>query len=449
MRFDVFLSIVACKTAYSIGKIFNKGSSLPGKIALRICPDVLSRIELPKHIIAVTGSNGKTSTVEMIAHVLSDNGLSVGYNKEGSNQIEGVTTMILRNADLTGKVKCDALVIESDERFARHTFKIIQPTFFVITNLYRDQLTRNGHPEWIYDIVSDAISPKTKLILNADDPLVSKFGYHRDNVVYFSMLRNRFSTDHPVGIYNDGVFCPVCKGKMEYDYYHFNHIGKFHCTNCDFQAQDSKYSVDQMDLEKGSFRINGEYDIQLSFKSTYNVYNLLAAFAAASETGIRAEKIAESLNNYLLTSGRVIRFHTMNHKGVLLISKHENSISYNQSIRYAIAQEGINSVAIIVDAISRKYHTSETSWLWDIDFEFLKSKNIGKIFLMGKYVYDLATRFEMLGLPEGMVTMSLSVEEGVKQIDETGIGNIYVITCFSDKAKFLECVRLDDKYVAK
>ena len=68
---------------------------------------------------------------------------------------------------------------------------------------------------------------------------------------------------------------------------------------------------------------------------------------------------------------------------------------------------------------------------------------------MGKYVYDLATRFEMLELPEGMVTMSLSVEEGVEMIDRTGVGNIYVITCFSDKAKFLECVRLDDKYVAK
>lgn len=449
MRLDVLAAIIICKATYGVGKVFNKGSSLPGKIALRICPDILSLVKLPKHVIAVTGSNGKTSTVEMIAHILNENNLKVRYNKEGSNQIEGVTTLVLRNTTLSGKVTCDALVIESDERFARHTFKKIQPTFFVVTNLYRDQLTRNGHPEWVFDIIQEAIAPETKLILNADDPLVSAFGYHRTGTVYFAMLENQYSTPMSTSIYNDGAYCPICKSKMKYDYFHFSHIGKYRCSTCEYIAPQPDHYVDTMDLSEGKFRIDGKYEIHLNFKSAYNVYNLLAAFTAASEIGVQPDRIAASLNNYLLTSGRVIRFHTQNHTGTLLISKHENSISYNQSLRYAIRQPGFNTVVIIVDAISRKYHTSETSWLWDIDFEILKSGSIAKIFLMGKYAFDLATRFEMLELPEDKVIRCIDIADGVKLLDETAQGEIYVVTCFSDKGKFLESVTLDDKYVAK
>ena len=170
-------TIIVCKVLKFVGGLLGKGSSLPGQIALKLCPDILGRIELPKYIVAVTGSNGKTSTVEMIAHILCESGKKVAWNKEGSNQIEGVTTLILGSCTLSGKVKSDILLIESDERFAKYTFKYITPTHYVITNLYRDQLTRNGHPEWVYNAVKDSIHPETQLILNADDPLVSCFGY--------------------------------------------------------------------------------------------------------------------------------------------------------------------------------------------------------------------------------------------------------------------------------
>ncbi len=138
------LAIVVCKLGRFVGKLIGKGSSMPGKFALKICPDILKRVQLPPHIIAVTGSNGKTSTVEMIATVLRSQGKNVIYNAEGSNQVEGVTTLILTHATLGGKVNADVLLLESDERYAAHSFKYFHPTEFVITNLYRDQLPR--HP---------------------------------------------------------------------------------------------------------------------------------------------------------------------------------------------------------------------------------------------------------------------------------------------------------------
>ena len=102
-RFEKFLAILVCKLGRAVGRLVGKGSSMPGKFALKICPDILSRVQLPEHIIAVTGSNGKTSTVEMIAAILRAGGKTVVYNEEGSNQIEGVTTLVLTHATLTGR----------------------------------------------------------------------------------------------------------------------------------------------------------------------------------------------------------------------------------------------------------------------------------------------------------------------------------------------------------
>ena len=153
------LAILVCKLLRFVGKLVGKGSSLPGQYALKVCPDVLRRVQLPPYIIAVTGSNGKTSTVEMIAAILTAAGKQVVYNKEGSNQIEGVTTLILSNCSLSGKMRGDVLLLESDERYAQYSFRWFHPTHFVITNLYRDQLTRNGHPEWVYQAIRRAIHP--------------------------------------------------------------------------------------------------------------------------------------------------------------------------------------------------------------------------------------------------------------------------------------------------
>ncbi len=133
------LIIIICKLCRFLGGLLGKGSSLPGKIALKLDPDILRKIKMPRYIVAVTGSNGKTSTVEMIAHVLRENGRKIAYNKEGSNQIEGVTTFILNDCTLSGRVKSDLILLESDERFARFTFKYFTPTHYVFTNLYRDR----------------------------------------------------------------------------------------------------------------------------------------------------------------------------------------------------------------------------------------------------------------------------------------------------------------------
>ncbi len=436
-------TIIVCKLLKFAGGLIGKGSSLPGQIALKLCPDILSRINLPDYIVAVTGSNGKTSTVEMIAHILQESGKTVAWNKEGSNQIEGVTTLILGSCTLFGNVKSDILLIESDERFAKYTFKYITPTHYVITNLYRDQLTRNGHPEWVYNAIKDSIHPETQLILNADDPMVSCFGYGRDDVIWFGVGDIESDTTEFCGVYNDGAYCPNCKAPMTYTKYHYDHIGNYKCTSCGHKRNDTEYTVTKSNLDKGEITINGKYNISLSLKSLYNVYNILAAFTVASIVGIDKDSIAKHLSNYVLKNFRVVTFELGSRKGTLVTSKHENSISYNQSLSLAASDKDKCDVLIIVDAISRKYFTGDVSWLWDINFDLLQSDNVKNIVLSGTYCYDLATRFSFSDVSADKIKIIESIESAVDYLDNDSKEKIYVITCFSDKEKFLGKVKVD------
>ena len=435
-----FLAIAVCKLGRAVGKLVGKGSSMPGKFALKICPDILSRIQLPSHIIAVTGSNGKTSTVEMIAAILRAAGKTVVYNEEGSNQIEGVTTLVLTHATMSGRVRADVLLIESDERYAAQSFRYFHPTEFVITNLYRDQLTRNGHPEWVYDAILPALSPERELILNAHDPLSSCFAQGHDTGTWSGRDRCSFDTDAPAGVYHDGAYCPVCRAPMEYDYVHYNHIGAFRCTKCGHRKPATDCTATALDLERGTLTIDGSITIQLAFRSIYNVYNILAAYAACRCVGVAADTAAGVINNYILKNGRMQKFTLGAHRGMLLTSKHENSIAYDTNLRYIRAAQAPCTVLVIVDAVSRKYFTSETSWLWDIDFNLLNAPQVERVILSGQYSNDLAERFSFTDIPREKITVQADIPAAAAELKAAGSENVYVVTCFSDRDKILSQV---------
>ncbi len=431
------LAIVVCKLGRAVGKLIGRGSSLPGKYALKICPDILRRVTLPGTIIAVTGSNGKTSTVEMIAAILRADGKKVVYNEEGSNQIEGVTTLVLTHATLGGRVKADVLLIESDERYAAQSFRYFAPTHFVITNLYRDQLTRNGHPEWVFDSLKPAVTPASTLVLNADDPLSSCFAVGQPRVKWFGLERCAISSETPSGVYRDGAYCPLCKQPMEYDYYHYNQIGAYRCPHCGHHRPEPDFRVTALDLPGGTLTIDGAQTISLAFRSIYNVYNILAAYSVCVLTGTAPETAAGALSNYILKTGRMVRFTLGQHSGMLLTSKHENSVAYDTNLRYIRDCGEACSVLVIVDAISRKYFTGETSWLWDIDFDLLAYGHVKKILLSGRYANDLAVRFGCTAVDQDRIQVCPDIREAVEGLEAQGSEALFVVTCFSDKDKLL------------
>lgn len=430
------ITIWICKVCRSILKRFGRGSSMPGKIALFLYPNILSKIKLPKNIIAVTGSNGKTSTVEMINEVLTKSGYSVAFNVEGSNQIDGVATLVLANCTKDGKFTKDVLLLETDERYAQYTFEHFVPTYYVVTNLYRDQMTRNGNPDFVLGEIKKSINPKSTLILNCDDPSIQSLATEENDAYYFGIDSNKYVKNENDFTYDDGYYCPKCKSKLTYSYHQFGHVGKYKCTKCKFSRKKPDYCITDINLKEGALVINNKYDLDLAFTSIYNAYNLLATFAVTNLIGVKPNVITTALADYLVRNGRVKMFRLGLRRGTLLISKHENSVSYNQNIEYIVNKKEDCTVFLMVDAISRKYFTSETSWLWDINFEKLADKKVKKIIVTGLYSADIAERLQYANIDSNKVYINSNIKEAVNYARNESKDYMYVLTCFSDEKKF-------------
>ena len=128
------------------------------------------------------------------------------------------------------------------------------------------------------------------------------------------------------------------------------------------------------------------------------------------------------------------------HHGTLLTSKHENSIAYDTNLRYVASTKEDCAVLIIVDAVSRKYFTSETSWLWDIDFDQLNRPHVKKIVLSGQYCNDLAERFSFTSISPEVWSVQPDIAAAAAELKAQGSEELYVVTCFSDRDKLLSHV---------
>lgn len=433
----MFFIIALCKIIAWFLSLFGRGSSLPGSVALRLMPNILRKMRLPELIIAVTGSNGKTSTTELIYELAKKTGKSAICNHEGSNQTEGVVTLFIKHSSLFGKVQADIAVIESDERFCQYTFRTFAPQFMVVTNLFRDQMTRNGHNEFVCEELKKGIPSVTTLILNADDPLSASLGCNRNNVLYFGIDPLAFFESEPVSrVFDDGRHCPLCGGFLTYKYRLHHHLGAFRCRNCGYSRFTPLHSVTA--LTGRHFVLDGIHDIRPQMINSMFAGNLSAAYTAGIEAlGLTGEVIAETLDGYIMKNNRLKRFSAGNHKGIFMLSKHENTMSYDGAIDNVIkSRSREKTVVVIFDLLSRKYIANDISWLWDINFELLKTEKVKKIILSGAFAYDLAMRFDFTGIDKSIISVQPDVRTMAATLDSSAVGEIFVMTCFTDIGNF-------------
>jgi len=438
-------TILICKLAAFIGRLIGRGSSLPGKIALKLDKDILSKIKMPAVVIAVTGSNGKTSTTDLIKTAAEASGLRVVCNSEGSNQTEGIATALLRGCNLKREVKADVAILESDERFCQYTFKHFAPTHIVITNLFRDQLTRNGTSEFVAGKLAKGLPQSSVLIINADDPLSASLGFNRDNTLWFSVeadsLREPADTRHA---YDDGAHCPLCCSRMEYISRLQNHLGNYRCTSCGFGRKTPGHSVTA--LQGGEFTIDGDIKITPQIANMFFAYNIAAAYTVTVEAlGIPALDAARSLDSHKLANDlaeRIMDFDIAGHKGLFLLSKHENSMAYNGAIKTILDSDSAEmTVVIIFDLLSRKYIANDISWLWDIDFEPLADSRIKKVVVGGLYADDVAARLSLADIGDDILAVRPDLDAMMDELYSNPVGDVYLLTCFTDIKKFTKRLR--------
>ena len=192
----------------------HNGTDFPGSLAVKVCPDFLKYVGKPPVMVAVTGTNGKTTVSNMLVDILEAEGHHVLSNRAGSNITSGVSTAFIRNCDLLGRVKrCDMAVLEIDERSAPKIYPYVRPNYILITNLFRDSIMRNAHPGYIADILSRNLPRESKLILNADD-LISCGVAEENDRCYFGIGRMPGDVTDCVNLLNDMHICPRCAGKL-------------------------------------------------------------------------------------------------------------------------------------------------------------------------------------------------------------------------------------------
>ena len=434
-------TILVAKMIILAGKILKRGSVLPGNIALRLDKNILKKLKMPDIVIAVTGSSGKGSTTSLIADSLRSLNYKVTHNKSGSNLTTGILTTILEDTSLTGKVKTDAVIVECDERYAKFVFPAIKPNYVVVTNITRDQPPRQGNFDIVFNEIKKAITNDMTLVLNSDDPYMQKFATYFDNIIYYSVLKNKYSTKESLFENLNLVYCPRCNTKLDYKYFHFENIGNYECKNCGLKHPDSKFEVSDINYEENEIIINGN-KVSIPFPMLFAIYNTLAAYSVLSLIGINEEKVSELINNNTKPNIKQYNKIDLGDRFVYVINnKNENSTTFNQSLLLLNRDSKPKTVVIGWKEISRRYKYNDLSWLYDIDFEILNNHKIEKVICVGKERYDIASRIKIAGLDNSKIECFQNLEDATKYLKTSTNENIYAILNFDYVEPFTNLIK--------
>lgn len=426
------------------GKIFKRGSSLPGVIALKLNKNILSDFKLPKTVIAVTGSSGKGSTTSIIANVYRKLGYKVSYNDKGSNQISAIVTTLLENCNLKGNIKSDVCVFEMDERYAIQVFPYIKPTHVVVTNITRDQPPRQGSFEEVFNCILNSLTKDCKLILNGDDPYLQYFRLNvKNECFYFGIDKTKYSYTKNDYTGLNISRCPICNNKLIYEYYHLEHLGNYKCSSCEFKRPIITHSITSYDYNKSIITIDNTYNIKLVNNMLFNAYNILAAFTTLSLNDMNEEKVTNLINEISNNKKIYNTYKYKNSNVYVLNNKAENATTYNQSILFTHRDKKLKTIVLGWKEISRRYNFDDVSWLYDIDFEMLKNDKIDKIICTGPQKYDLATRIKYANIDENKIVCFDDLFDAEKEIKKSS-GNIYAILNFDYLDFFNEIMKEEE-----
>ncbi|MGB9804979.1 MAG: MurT ligase domain-containing protein [Desulfofundulus sp.] len=383
-----------------------KGSSLPGMVALRICPDILGYLarQARRGVVMVTGTNGKTTTNNMIARVVREAGYRVVVNTEGANLITGVTAAFLKAATPAGRVDCDYALLEVDEASFPRVTRYVHPDMVVITNFFRDQLDRYGELDKTISLIREALVklPGTRLVLNADDPLVAPLASSTGQGAFYYGLGEHHQVTALSVSAREGRFCPRCGRELVYAYYHYSQLGNYRCPGCGFARPFA--DVEGTEVSQGSRQVSvrlrspaGSYELVVPVPGLYNLYNGLAAFSAGLSLGVEPEAIIRALAGYTPATGRMERFRYRDKQVLLNLVK--NPAGFNEGLGTLLSLPGPVDVLIAIndnDADGR-----DISWLWDVDFEVLEEHHHRINFLVctGRRGAEMAVRLKYAGVP--------------------------------------------------
>jgi UDP-N-acetylmuramyl tripeptide synthase len=390
------------------------GTTLPGRVLLRLEPEAIARLgaALGAGTTLVSATNGKTTTAGMIAAVLAEDGREPVHNRAGSNMTWGVATALLEQSGREG-------LFEVDEAWLPRVAEQLGPSLIVLGNLFRDQLDRYGEMETLADDWAETVAARTgatEFALNADDPLVADLGRDREGVrrpgvLYFGIedagqalpeLQHAFDAKH----------CRRCGHPYAYERAFVGHLGHYSCPSCGAERPAPEVAATRIELrgmEGSSMTVAtpaGEIEIELPLPGLYNVYNALAAVAAGLRLGVAPEQIATALRRMRAAFGRVETIPVDGVEVSILLIK--NPAGANEVLRTLRLEAGTGEIDLWIALNDRIADGRDVSWVWDADFELLAG-SVRRVVCAGTRAPEMALRLKYAGWP----TDRIDVVEGI------------------------------------
>lgn len=414
------------KTACQItGK---QGVTLAGKIALSIYPPILSELakEVRRDIFVVCGTNGKTTTNNLLSSVLKAGGSKVVCNSTGSNMLNGVVSAFVLSAKMNGHLDADYACIEIDEASTVRVFPHFKPDYMVLTNLFRDQLDRYGEIDITMNLLSKAMkmAPDMKLLVNGDDSLSTFLAQENDNSYSTYGISEQVFQEQDSNEIREGRFCKRCGEKMEYNFYHYSQLGDYYCPKCGFKRPQPDFDASEIDMSDGlAFRVNN-FSVKANYRGFYNIYNILAVYGAASLAGVALENFNQILGDYTPQFGRNELFEINGTKVMLNLAK--NPAGFNQNIGAVMTDAAPKDIIILINDNSQD--GTDVSWLWDVDFDRLKNANAASITVSGIRCQDMRLRLKYVDIPS---QLEPDMEKAIREKIESGTNNLYLLVNYT------------------
>ena len=402
------------------------GTSFIGMIMLKLYPDFLRHTSkyIKKEKIAVTGTNGKTTTSGILSHILESQGNSVIHNEKGANMLTGIAnTMAL---SIYPFKRFDYTVLESDEAYLSKLYDYLDTNYLIVTNLFRDQLDRYGELNTTAKKIQEAINknPNIKLILNADDPIVVNFRATGDvPPIYFGFENIEFMDKNieskaPLELFN----CSECGAVLKYSKRFYAQQGHYYCDcgykrpKCDYSATAQIYNDYSVITIKHEEK---EYILKTHLTGLYNAYNVLSSSVTAIELGY--ENLQEALDTYQSVFGRCETKIIKGHKAIIQLIKNPTGASE--------VLKTVNPESNILIAINDNYADGrDVSWLWDADFELLQDAS-NCIITTGVRAYDMAVRLKYAGINN--VKVVPNIQQAILAVTKEAKGDITILPTYT------------------
>lgn len=448
--FQIGLAILTAKFTIFILRLLGRGgTSLPGKIALKIRPSLFVDLSDKYRVIMITGTNGKTTTSRIVATMLDQAGLKYITNKSGANLSSGIATTLVDSLSLTGKAAVRTALFEVDEGAFKYIAPMLKPEIIIVTNFFTDQLDRFGHVYATLNSVKEGISgsPDSKLILNADDSLCASLGKDLPNpVMYFGLGDDVYPSEY-LEARSDAAFCINCKARYEYSSHSFGHLGHFKCPDCGYERPNAQFECSQiMNYDNLSSTIeiktpDNKIAAKLALPGLYNIYNALAATAVGHILELKESDLTHVLEGFESGFGRMESVNVCNRNLKMILVK--NPTGFNQVLKYLLTQKEPCIISFLIN--DKLGDGTDISWLWDVDIEilaFLQSK-VRKFYCSGTRAEDMAIRLKYAGIPATSIIIEKNGGELINAMIETTTENefIYLLPTYTAMLEIRETLK--------